>query len=43
MDQKRRHHALAMQRIDLHKVSLEQIWQLIDFDNKGYIELHLHW
>ncbi|CAE7946586.1 ANKHD1, partial [Symbiodinium sp. KB8] len=25
--------------IDLHKVSLEQIWQLIDFDNKGYIEI----
>ena len=27
-----------MPRIDIHKVSLEQIWQLIDFDNKGYIE-----
>ena len=33
----------ALQRIDLHKVSLEQIWQLIDFDNKGYIESHMHW
>ena len=30
--------AQYLPRIDIHKVSLEQIWQLIDFDNKGYIE-----
>ena len=29
---------MASLRIDLNKVSLDQIWQLIDFEDKGYID-----